>query len=244
MLSVFLLPLQTSACYLVKNKIMNSIKKDFSQPITVPYLLLTVAFATSIVIANLIEIKTVDLGWFTTTAGVLVFPFSYIINDCVVEVYGLARARMMIWIGLLVSMAVSLFLQIAIWLPGSEEWNMQEAMSSLYGAVPRVMGASFLAFLTGSMINAWVMNRMKQNAGNNRSFSLRAIVSTIWGEGFDSLVFFPVAFGGILPFKIIISLIVTQTLIKTIYEILVLPVTIRVVHYVQGIEKGLEAPAA
>lgn len=213
-----------------------NLKNDFKGHISVPYLLLTVGFVTSIIIANLIEIKTVDLGWFTTTAGVLVFPFSYIINDCVVEVYGLSRARLMIWIGLAMSMLVSLFLQIAIMLPGSEEWNGQGAMQMVYGAVPRVMAASFLAFLVGSMVNAWVMSRMKTNRTEKGGFRLRAIVSTIWGEGVDSVIFFPIAFGGILSIKTIISLILTQTLIKTLYEILVLPLTVRVVRMVQGIE--------
>ncbi|MBD5180816.1 MAG: queuosine precursor transporter [Bacteroidales bacterium] len=208
--------------------------------VTVPYLLLCTTFIICIIIANLTEIKTVDLGWFTITAGVIVFPISYVINDCVVEVYGFARAKLMIWLGFIMSLAVALFLQIAIWLPGAPEWHLQDAMESLYGAVPRIMAASFIAFLAGSMINAWVMSLMKsrrdvQTPGTH-GFRLRAIVSTIFGEGVDSLIFFPIAFAGYLSFEVIVSLIVTQTLLKTVYEILILPVTVRAVRRIARLE--------
>lgn len=211
-----------------------------SYGVSIPYLVLTVTFVVCLIIANLTEIKTVDLGWFTITAGVIVFPVSYIINDCVVEVYGFARARLMIWLGFIMSLAVALMLQLAIWLPGSPEWTLQEDMTSIYGAVPRIMAASFAAFLAGSMINAYVMSRMKaaRHDGRRGAFGIRAIVSTILGEGADSVIFFPVAFGGILPVSTIVSLIVTQTLVKTLYEVLILPVTMQVVSYIKRIEGG------
>ncbi|MDE6402981.1 MAG: queuosine precursor transporter, partial [Muribaculaceae bacterium] len=123
---------------------MNKENNRFS----LPYLLLTVSFVVCLIVANLTEIKTVDLGWFTITAGVIVFPISYIINDCVVEVYGLAKARLMIWIGFFMSLAVALMLQVAIWLPGGADWADQDSMVAVYGAVPRIMFASFTAFLS------------------------------------------------------------------------------------------------
>ncbi|MCM1450049.1 MAG: queuosine precursor transporter [Clostridiales bacterium] len=209
--------------------------------VTVPYMVLTVIFVTCLVVANMTEIKTVDLGWFTITAGVIVFPISYIINDCVVELYGFARARFMIWLGFFISLGVALMLQLAIILPGSDDWTLQEAMVAIYGAVPRIMAASFIAFLSGSMINAYVMSRMKaagRNTAGNSSFGLRAIVSTILGEGVDSVIFFPIAFAGVLSWATILSLIVTQTLLKTVYELLILPVTISVVKYMRKIEGG------
>ncbi len=206
--------------------------------LSVTYLLLTVSFVVCIIIANLTEIKTVDLGWFTITAGVIVFPISYIINDCVVEVYGFGRARLMIWLGFLMSLAVALLLQVAIWLPGAPEWQLQDSMSAIYGAVPRIMAASFIAFLAGSFINAYVMSRMKARRACSRGgFKLRAILSTILGEGVDSLIFFPIAFAGYLSFEVIVSLIVTQTLLKTLYEILILPVTVKVVRYIKNLEE-------
>ncbi len=207
--------------------------------VTVPLMFLAVMFVTCLIVANLVEIKTVDLGWLTVTAGLTVFPVSYIINDCVVEVYGFRTARLVIWLGFAMSLLVALFLQVAIWLPGDAEWRGQDAMETVYGAVPRIMAASFAAFLCGSMVNAYVMSRMKAAAGGNggaRSLSVRAIVSTLWGEGIDSLVFFPIAFGGVLPWKTIASLVVTQALLKTAYEAMILPVTVAVVRRLKKAE--------
>lgn len=217
------------------------------------YVALSMAFCICLIVANLVEIKTIDIGSLTITAGVIVFPISYVINDCIVEVYGLRRARTTIWMGFCSSLAVTLLLQLAIILPGSPQWTSQESMVDIYGSVPRIMLASYLAFISGSMINALTMSRMhrqaesRESAGVNpeasailrlrHSFGLRAIVSTIFGEGIDSAIFFPIAFGGVLPWDIIISLIVTQTFIKTAYEIIILPVTATVVRLLRRAER-------
>lgn len=209
-------------------------------PLTIVYMLLSVLFVACLIVSNLIEIKTVDLGWFTITAGVTVFPISYIINDCVVEVYGFRKARLMIWLGFAMSLFVAIMLNVAIALPGGADWHSQQAMEAIYGSVPRIMAASFTAFICGSMVNAYVMSRMKAKAaaaGDAASgFPLRAIASTLLGEGMDSVVFFPIAFGGVLPWDTIMSLIATQTLLKTIYEILILPVTVKVVRRLKKAE--------
>lgn len=220
-----------------KNRVLaTSLKtRTMNNKFTFPYFALTLLFCVCLIIANLVEIKTVDLGWFTITAGFIVFPVSYIINDCIVEIYGFRKARLAIWAGFAASVLVSLMLQIAIWLPGGSNWNSQDAMVTIYGAVPRIMAASFIAFICGSMVNAMIMSMMKRKHGRSR-FSLRAILSTLFGEGTDSIVFFPIAFAGILPTSTIVSLIVTQTLLKTLYEILVLPVTMRVVKTLRKYE--------
>lgn len=188
-----------------------------------------------LIVANLVEIKTVALGPLTITAGMVVFPVSYIINDCLVEVYGFKKARLVIWLGFMMNLFVTLMLQLAIILPGAESWGGQEAMQAVYGNVPRILAGSFLAFICGSIVNAWVMSRMKVASGG-RNFSLRAIVSTLWGEGTDSIIFFPIAFGGILPWTDIAHLIVVQALLKTLYEVLILPVTIVLVKRLKRIE--------
>ncbi len=200
-----------------------------------PFLVLTVLFCVCLIVSNLIEIKTVDIGFATITAGMVVFPLSYIINDCIVEVYGFRKARTVIWLGFAMNLLVTLFLQFAILLPGADSWQSQDAMEAVYGTVPRILGASFVAFLCGSMVNALVMSKMKVASGGRR-FSLRAIVSTLWGEGTDSIIFFPLAFGGILPWREIVSLIVAQALLKTAYEIVILPVTLKVVKKLKSIE--------
>jgi len=200
-----------------------------------PFLVLTVLFCVCLIVSNLIEIKTVDIGFATITAGMVVFPLSYIINDCIVEVYGFRKARTVIWLGFAMNLLVTLFLQFAILLPGADSWQSQDAMEAVYGTVPRILGASFVAFLCGSMVNALVMSKMKVASGG-RHFSLRAIVSTLWGEGTDSIIFFPLAFGGILPWREIVLLIVAQALLKTAYEIVILPVTLKVVKKLKSIE--------
>jgi hypothetical protein len=217
--------------------------KPVGAALTVPFMLLSVLFVVCLIVSNLIEIKTVDLGWFTITAGVIVFPVSYIINDCVVEVYGFRKARLMIWVGFAMSLLVAIFLNIAIALPGGVDWHGQESMELVYGSVPRIMVASFAAFVCGSMVNAYVMSKMKADTSHNNSmnskknFSVRAIASTLWGESVDSIVFFPIAFGGVLPTSTIVSLILTQALLKTAYEMMVLPVTIHVVSRLKQLEK-------
>ncbi len=200
------------------------------------FLILTVVFCICLVVANLMEIKTVSIGPLALTAGVVVFPLSYIISDCIVEIYGFRRARFVIWLGFSMNLLVCALLQLGLWLPGDAQWHGQEAMELIFGAVPRILLASFTAFICGSMVNAYVMSRMKAGREGTRGFSARAIISTLWGEGTDSCIFFPLAFAGTLPWPVIGSLIVTQTLIKTLYERMILPVTLRVVRRLKAIE--------
>lgn len=226
--------------YLVKNKAVMT-KSNYCQgsrhEVSAIYMLMTVLFCCCLIISNLVEIKTIDIGPLTITAGVITFPIAYIINDCVVEIYGFSKARLMIWIGFAANLIVTLLLQLAIVLPGSAEWEHQEALATIFSAVPRILIASFIAFLIGSIINAAVMSRMKARNGR-RHFSARAIISTVLGEGADSLIFFPIAFAGNLPATTIVSLILTQTLIKTVYEIIILPVTITTVGKIRRLEGG------
>lgn len=210
------------------------------QGLSPTFLVLTTLFCVCLIVSNLMEIKTFSVGPLALTAGVVVFPISYIINDCVVEIYGFRRARFVIWLGFAMNLLVTLLLQIGIWLPGDAQWTGQAAMETIFGAVPRILAASFTAFLCGSMVNAMVMSRMKIGREGTRGFSARAILSTVFGEGCDSLIFFPLAFGGILEWDSIAALIITQTCLKTGYEILVLPVTLRVVRRLRQIE-GTEA---
>ena len=221
---------------------MNNTESPKRASFSPTFLMLSVLFCTCLIVSNLMEIKTFALGPLQLTAGVIVFPISYIISDCIVEIYGFRRARYVIWLGFAMNMLVSLLLQVGIWLPGDAQWHGQQAMELIFGATPRIFAASFTAFLCGSMVNAYVMARMKSGHEGTRGFSARAIISTLWGEGVDSCIFFPIAFAGILPWKVILSLIITQALLKTAYEIIILPVTLRVVKRLRTIE-GRDAVA-
>lgn len=202
------------------------------QTVDLTFALMGILFCVCLTLANILEVKIVAAGPLTLTAGLIVFPFSYIINDCVAEVWGYRKARLLIWTGFIVNFIAVAFIQLAIWLPASPAWTQQEAFASLFGLTPRIAAASFVAFLAGSFINAYVMSRMKIASGGRR-FSLRAIVSTLLGEGADSLLFFPLAFGGILPPDTLVAMILTQTALKSVYEIIALPVTVRVVRWVK-----------
>ena len=215
-------------------------KQLANRQVSALYLVLVLTFCICLIVANLVEIKTIDLGPLTITAGVIIFPLSYIINDCVVEVYGLQRAKFMIWLGFASSLFVTLALQLSIALPGSAEWASQSAMQEIYGGVPRIVAASFLAFLCGSMVNAYTMERMKRSGNDARRFSFRAILSTVYGECIDSVIFFPIAFGGVLSWRMIVSLMVTQAVIKTLYEVMILPVTILAVGRLRKVERMVE----
>ena len=192
-------------------------------------------FSVFLILANLMEVKVVKIGILTATAGLSVFPISYIINDCIVEVYGFAKARFVIWMGFLLNMIFVVFLQVCISLPCDPSWTAQAAVEQVFGNTPRILLGSFVAFIVGSMVNAQVMSRMKVRDGGKR-FSLRAIMSTVFGESADSLIFFPIAFAGMLPLATIVTLVWTQVMLKTLYEIVALPITIRVVKLLKRVE--------
>jgi uncharacterized integral membrane protein (TIGR00697 family) len=119
---------------------------------------------------------------------------------------------------------------IADWIPGAPYWHGEEGFHQIFGLAPRIALASFIAFIIGSFANAYVMSRMKLSS-EGRHFSARAILSTIVGEGADSIIFFPLALGGVIPWEEMPSLMLSQVTLKTVYEIIVLPITIRVVEF-------------
>ena len=200
------------------------------------FLLLAVSFSVFLILANILEVKIVDLGFMTATGGLIVFPMSYIINDCIVEVYGFRLARLTIWLGFFMNLLSVILIHIAIALPADVSWQGQDAFVATFGSSARILMASFVAMICGSMVNAYVMSKMKLGQ-HGRNFSLRAVASTLFGEIVDSLVFFPIAFYGVLPNTTLIALICTQAGMKTAYEIVVLPLTVRVVRYLKRKEE-------
>ena len=206
-----------------------------NKTVSVTFMLLCIIFCTCLITANFLETKVIQLGFVTFTAGMLVFPISYIINDCIAEVWGFRRTRLVIWLGFLLNFFAVGVGQIAVFIPAAPFWEGEEAFNFVFGLAPRVAIASFLAFFVGSFMNAYVMSRMKLQS-KGKHFSVRAIVSTLAGEGVDSLIFFPIAFAGMMPVHELIRMMLTQMILKTLYEIIILPVTIRVVTYVKQFE--------
>lgn len=193
-------------------------------------------FAVCLIVSNIITQKLITIWGIETTAGLIIFPLSYIINDLVAEVWGYRKVRLVIWGGFLMNFLVVIVFRLSIILPGSEHFANQAAYQLILGNTERIVVASFIAFLSGSFLNAYVMSKMKIMQ-RGRGFSLRAVVSTIVGEGADSLVFFTIAFAGIIPQHALLMLVLTQTAMKTGYEILALPVTNLVVKWVKKLEQ-------
>lgn len=195
-----------------------------------------VLFSVCLIAANLLETKVVQIGGLSVTCGLLVFPISYIINDCIAEVWGFAKARIIIWCGFAMNFFVVALGLISVQLPAAPFWEGEEHFNFVFGMAPRIVAGSLLAFLVGSFLNAYVMSRMKLQS-EGRHFSLRAIVSTLVGETADSLVFFPIAFGGILTVGQLATMMTVQIVLKSLYEVIILPVTIRVVRAVKRMEE-------
>lgn len=198
-------------------------------------MLMGIVFNVCLIAANLLEAKVIQLGSLTVTAGLLVFPISYIINDCIAEVWGFRKARLIIWSGFVMNFFVVTLGLIAVSLPAAPFWEGEEHFNFVFGMAPRIVAASLMAFLVGSFLNAYVMSRMKI-ASRGRNFSVRAIWSTVVGETADSLIFFPVAFGGVIAWRELVVMMGLQILLKSAYEVVILPVTIRVVKAVKRID--------
>jgi queuosine precursor transporter len=171
-------------------------------------------------------------------AGIIIFPVSYLCGDVLTEAYGYTQARRVIWLGF----GCNLLAVAAIWagqlLPAAPIWDAQPAYERILGATPRLLGASFLAYLVGEFANAAVLAKMKV-ATRGRWLWTRLIGSTLVGQGLDSLIFISVAFGGTIPAGVLRTAIVTQWLAKVTYEAAATPLTYRVVAWLKRVE-GLD----
>ena len=205
------------------------------EKVSVPFMLLGILFNVCLIAANLLETKVIQIGSLTVTAGVLVCPSSYIINDCIAEVWGFKKARLIIWSGFAMNFFVVALGLIAVAIPAAPFWEGEEHFDFVFGMAPRIVAASLMAFLVGSFLNAYVMSKMKV-ASRGRHFSARAILSTLVGETADSLIFFPVAFGGIIAWRELLIMMCIQIILKSMYEVIILPVTIRVVKAIKKID--------
>lgn len=204
--------------------------KATKKQVSVLFMLFSMLFCVCLITANVLETKQMSFGPISITGGIIVFPISYIINDCVCEVWGYRKTRMLIWLGFLMNFLFVVFAAVCDAIPGAPYWDNDAGFHAIFGLAPRITAASFLAFVVGSFANAYVMSRMKVSS-QGRNFSLRAIMSTILGETADSLIFFPLALGGVVPNSELPVLILSQIVLKTLYEILILPVTIQVVRF-------------
>ncbi|MCQ2183574.1 MAG: queuosine precursor transporter [Bacteroidales bacterium] len=192
------------------------------------FTILAVLFCVCLVASNIFETKIFSAGPIVLTGGFLIFPISYIINDCITELYGFRNARFVILLGFAVNLFFVLTAQLVRILPPADFWDGQAHLDYLLSANLRITAASMAAFLSGSLLNAKVMAVMK-NVQGKKGFGWRAILSTLVGETADSLVFFPIAFWGVGADNLL-KMMLTQVLLKTLFEIIVLPFTYMVVR--------------
>ncbi|MEE0941518.1 MAG: queuosine precursor transporter [Methanobrevibacter sp.] len=195
------------------------------------YAILTGIFTASLIVSNIIAGKTFDFFSFTLPCGVVIFPVIYIVNDVLAEIYGYEKARKVILLGFFMNLVAVICYQITILLPAPAFFENSEAFSIVLGSTFRLLVASFAAYLAGSLVNAKVMVYLKKWDENKLFF--RCMVSTLFGEGLDAIVFIFIGFLGTMPLEALLLMIVAQALFKTVYEIIVYPLTRTVIFKVR-----------
>ncbi|MFA6273541.1 MAG: queuosine precursor transporter [Candidatus Paceibacterota bacterium] len=197
---------------------------------------ISVFFVSVLLISNVASTKIVDFGIFTFDGGTLLFPLSYIFGDILTEVYGYKKSKNVIWLGFFMALMMSLVFIIVGKLPSAPGWNNQEAYNLILGLTPRIVLASLVAYTCGSFSNSFILAKMKIWTKGKMLWT-RTIGSTIVGEFVDSTLFILIAFFGILPNSLLITLIISNYIFKTIIEILFTPATYRIVNFLKKKEQ-------
>jgi uncharacterized integral membrane protein (TIGR00697 family) len=199
------------------------------------------AFAVILICSNLIgatKQATVSLpgyGPVVFGAGILFFPLGYVLGDVMTEVYGYARARRVVWAGFIASAFAAAMSWVVVHMPPAPGWEGQAALAAVFDPAPRIFMASIIAFWAGEFANSFVLARMKLLT-QGRLLWTRTIGSTVVGQGVDSLIFYPLAFLGVWKTALVIQVLVTNYLLKVLWEILLTPVTYRVVAWFKRAE--------
>jgi len=189
-------------------------------------------FVTCLIISNVIAVKLAMVQGLVLPAGIIIFPVSYLLADVLTEVYGYRAARRVLWLGFFCNLLAVAAIWIGGLLPAAPFWGGQAAYDQILGATPRILLASFAAYLVGEFANTMIMSKLKV-AMAGRHLWARAIASTLVGQGLDSMVFIAIAFSGMMPLPILLGTIVTQWLIKSAYEALATPLTYAMVGYLK-----------
>jgi uncharacterized integral membrane protein (TIGR00697 family) len=200
------------------------------------YDLVMAAFVTVLLCSNVIGAAKLSTVWgITFGSGILFFPISYIFNDVLTEVYGYARARKVVWAGFGAIIFASLMSYVVVSLPPAAGWDGQAAYESVFGNTPRIVAASMLAFFAGEFTNSFVLAKMKVFTAG-RFLWMRTIGSTVAGEAVDSLIFYPVAFIGVWSSDQVITVMITNYILKCAWEAVVTPFTYIIVNFLKKAE--------
>ena len=202
------------------------------------FIVLVALFITCLMTANIIAVKLISIFGRVLPAAIIIFPISYILGDVLTEVYGYRQARRVIWLGFFCNLILVAGILLGQILPPASFWDGQAAYERILGYTPRILAASFLAYLIGEFTNSFVLAKMKI-ATHGRWLWTRTISSTLVGQGLDSLAFITLAFVGMIPLSALLSAIITQWLAKSVYEAAVTPLTYKVVNFLKRHE-GLD----
>ena len=189
-------------------------------------------FTTCLIASNITAVKIISVFGLVIPAGVIIFPMSYIFGDVLTEVYGYHNTRIVIWLGFFCSLVLVTTIWVGQILPAAPFWDGQAAYERILGYTPRLLVASFIAYLVGEFANSFVLAKMKV-ATNGRFLWARTIASTLVGQALDSVVFVLIAFIGTIPIIVLSGIIVTQWLVKSAYEAMLTPLTYRVVNFLK-----------
>ncbi|MFI5285653.1 MAG: queuosine precursor transporter [Candidatus Dormibacteria bacterium] len=200
-------------------------------------LLLTISslFVATLVASNILAVKIASVGPFSVPAAIVIFPLAYLFGDVLTEVWGYRVARMVIWTGFLANIIVVLFIAAAIAIPADPHYTDQAAYARVLGESPRLVLASLTAYLLGEFLNAFVLARLKI-ATRGRFLWTRTIGSTVIGQGVDSAVFISLAFAGVQPWSVLITIIRDVWVVKVLYEVIATPFTYALVTALKRLE--------
>lgn len=191
--------------------------------------LITTLYIAFQLISDVTAGKIVQLGMFTVSATVLYFPITYIFSDILTEVYGYAKARSVVWQALLASVIAGVIYQLVVWLPPAIGFDANDSYARVLGSVPRILLGGWIAVWVGGILNDYILAKMKIWT-NGKHLWLRTIVSTIFGEGANTILFYTIALYAVLPNNLLISSIFAGWLLKALVEIVLTPLTYYVVN--------------
>ena len=199
------------------------------------FIYLSMTFVVCLLLSNILAAKMLAIGKFSITAGTLVFPISYIINDVLSEVYGYKKTKNIVLAGFILQLFMIIVFAVAIYLPAPAWFENSDEFALILGSTPRIAVAGLISYLFGSLVNAKVLVKMRDKS--EKYFGIRAVLSTLFGETADSMIFVPAAFFGTMPNKEILTMILSLITLKTLYETIFLPITYQVIKRVKKYEK-------
>jgi uncharacterized integral membrane protein (TIGR00697 family) len=197
------------------------------------YPIITALFCGCLIISNILASKTFSLYDIILPCGVVIFPLVYIVGDVLTEIYGFKLAKRTIYLGFIINLIAVIAYQIAIFLPGTD-LATSNAFSIILGSTPRILIASLISYLVGSYVNAYFMKILKEKYTDY--LFARCSISTLFGEGLDAIIFITIAFAGLMPNEVLITMIICQGAFKIIYEIIVYPITRTVINWIKSLD--------